>query len=472
MEIAIEAREVDQPGILYARGFLLVPCDTSPPDSLRGWEKHTISGYDVYVDPRVNVEKVAVGGREAILVGDAFDPYAGVYSGVCRYLVQGDVFERLDTVAGRFVLLVASADGVDVFHDAMGSRSIYYAKKGGVVASHAALVAEVMGAGLREWVIPYITAKNYVRMDVKYLPGLDSPFESVRQLTPNTYLSLPGMEVRRYWPRTELERASREEAVGSLVQYLGGLRIFLEGRGIKPVLGMSGGRDSRGLLSALVPLQPSLFTFVRSKDGKSDRSTDSLIAAQLASTTGLDLEIVKIPAPTPLNHLVDGFAVAYRRNTGYVRGSGTLGWVRKVQGRYGLDARFIRGFGGEVMRGFYNRIDEIDASALAMKYGVNPDALYTKRAFEEFIRVAGWTKEALMNYALNDLFYWEHRMGVWGASSLAESDMSVATIPGYNSRKLFSTFMGLPSELRATSELFDEAVRLFSPCLAGIPYES
>src|SRR5690606_27909136 len=126
-------------------------------------------------------------------------------------------------------------------------------KKGGVVASHAALVAEVMGAGLREWVIPYITAKNYVRMDVKYLPGLDSPFESVRQLTPNTYLSLPGMEIRRYWPRTELERASREEAVGSLVQYLGGLRIFLEGGGIKPVLGMSGGRDSRGLLSALVP---------------------------------------------------------------------------------------------------------------------------------------------------------------------------------------------------------------------------
>src|SRR5690606_4096404 len=62
MEIAIAAREVDQPGIRYARGFLLVPCDTSPPDSLRGWEKHPISGYDVYVDPRVNVEKVAVGG--------------------------------------------------------------------------------------------------------------------------------------------------------------------------------------------------------------------------------------------------------------------------------------------------------------------------------------------------------------------------------------------------------------------------
>ncbi|MDH5835435.1 hypothetical protein [Luteimonas kalidii] len=463
-------------GLLYARGFLLTADRVEPPVAVAGWQVVQMPGYSLRVDARVPVQHAEHAGRSAWLVGDAFEPEAGIYQDAARYLLQGDLLERLDGMAGRFALFVLEPGRrLEVYHDAMGSRSIFYSDSdsdsGAVVASHAGLVADILGTGLREWIIPFITSRGYFRRDVKYLPGLDSPFEGVRQLTPNTRLVLPTKAVERYWPREPRIESDYESAVAALVQHVSGLGAYLRQHDEHAIVGVSAGRDSRCALAGVVPLSPSLFTFVRSPGGESEDSADSRIARRLAEACGLGLEIVKISTPPHLDIAKTGFAKAFRRNTGYVRGN-TSGWVEHFWQQEQRPAVFVRGFGGEVMRGFYRAISSASPQHLANTYDVNSGTDYTIHAFRTFCQVASWDPELLMGRRLDDMLYWEHRMGVWGSSAFSESDMAFRGLPAFNSRNLFQKFMALPPDQRNSTKIFDAATTRLCPSFDGIPYSS
>src|SRR5690606_37960693 len=139
---------------------------------------------------------------------------------------------------------------------------------------------------------------------------------------------------------------------------------------LDPIVGLSGGRDSRGVFAALLPLQPRLFTFVRSADAQSAHSGDSRTARHLASKMDRSIEIIKVPAPPHLDTALTQFAVTFRQNTGYVRGNNSS-WVEHYASLPPTDHVFVRGFGGEVMRGFYPEVREANPQSLSHLYDVN-----------------------------------------------------------------------------------------------------
>lgn len=455
------------PELLYARGFLLCR-DGYAPGAVVGWQTWDVNGWTLYTDPRIPVDHASFGDREAWVVGDAFHPGRSVFKQMARHVLEGDLLKTLDGMAGRFLLLYRNGHRIEVYHDAMGARSVFYGE--GVVASHAGLAAEVLGTGLRDWIIPFITSRGYLQRDVKYLPGLDSPFEGVAQLTPNNRLIFPQGVVERYWPRTGVVSTSRDHALACLTEHLEGLKRYLEANRFAPIIGLSAGRDSRGVFAALAPLEPRLFTFVRSANAQSDDSADSRSARRLAKMVELELEIIKIPAPPHLDTASTSFAVTFRQNTGYVRGNNSS-WVEHYASLPQTNHIFVRGFGGEIMRGFYPEIHEISPQALSHLYDVNAGSRMSRDAFARFIEVAGWSKETLFDHDLAGMLYWEHRMGIWGASALSESDMVFRTVPGYNSRKLFSVFMGLSPGVERRS-IFEASVAAMAPELSKIAYES
>lgn len=455
------------PELLYARGFLLCRPENTP-SAVAGWRKRDLHGWCLRTDPRVPVDHAVRGEREVWIVGDAFHPARRVFKQMAQHLLEGGLLETLDGIAGRFLLIHRDGSRIEIYHDAMGARSIFYGD--GVVASHAGLAAEVLGSGLRDWIIPFITSRGYLQRDVKYLPGLDAPFVGVRQLTPNTRLVLPQGHVERYWPRAGMVQTDRAQALASLNEHLEGLRAYLEENSLEPIIGLSAGRDSRGVFAALAPLRPRLFTFVRSADAQSAHSADSRTARQIAGTADLEVEIIKIPAPPQLDTASTGFAVTFRQNTGYVRGNNSS-WVEHFAGLPPTEHLFVRGFGGEVMRGFYPQIQEVNPQSLSHLYDVNAGSRMSRDAFAQFIEVAAWGRDALFGYDLAGMFYWEHRMGTWGAIALSESDMAFRGLPGYNSRDLFGVFMGLPAEIDRRS-IFESAVVGMRPDLGDIAYAS
>ncbi|HWM30653.1 MAG TPA: hypothetical protein VNO69_02985 [Methyloceanibacter sp.] len=56
-------------------------------------------------------------------------------------------------------------------------------------------------------------------------------------------------------------------------------------------------------------------------------------------------------------------------------------------------------------------------------------------------------------YDINDIFYWEQRIGMWGAAMHNEMDAAVLSLTGYNSRRLYALALGLPREQRLSKDL-------------------
>src|SRR5690606_1512315 len=155
----IEHSPTARPDLLYARGFLLCRGKHAP-EAVAQWRSWDVAGWCLHTDPRVPVDHAASGDREVWIVGDAFHPERHIFTHLAQHLLEEDLLVTLDGMAGRFLLVHRNGSRIEIYHDAMGARSVFYGN--GVVASHAALAAEILGSGLRDWVIPFITSRGYL----------------------------------------------------------------------------------------------------------------------------------------------------------------------------------------------------------------------------------------------------------------------------------------------------------------------
>lgn len=467
--------------MLYRNGFVVSGSVPTLP-SISSWDSQPLGEIFVTVHPETRVRTASSRGRHLALIGTAFDPEVGVYDegDVLGHLL-GEVFNEegfhavLDRLAGRFALLVHGEGRTEIFQDAMGSRSVFYSTSGPfIAASHAELVADSIGSKFADFFVPYITSKNYIQRDVKYLPGLATPYDGVLQLTPNTKLIMPEQRVERFWPREDIEPELTEaEATSSLVTHLRGLASYIDKNGLRPIVGLTAGTDSRGVFAGTKDQNPLIFTYVRSEKGDKTVSHDARVAAALAGAYGLDAQVWALVNRMSLNDSDDDFSHAFRRATAYYRGPSSP-WLRKLV-EVGSDVDngiFIRGFGGEVMRGFYQgfskKIRKISVYQLADTYDVNAGSNVTRAFFSQMMEKVSFNAESLHGYDPNDMFYWEHRMGTWGSVSMAEADLAVPSIVAYNSRNLFKTFMRLPAEVRASREAFNLATLELAPALKDV----
>ena len=467
--------------LLYRNGFVV---SESPVQavSLAGWKSVPVGSVFVTAHPETPLVTAEAEGRHLALVGLAFDPERAIYqeTEVLAVLLDAvadepDFYAALDRLAGRFALIVQVGARTEIFQDAMGSRSVFYSTAGApIAASHAEIVADLIGARFADFFVPFLTSRNYLQRDVKYLPGVATPYDHVVQLTPNTKLVMPQQTVERFWPREEIGvETTNEEATEALVTHLQGLRWYLAVNDRRPVLGLTAGTDSRGVFAATKDSSPVIFTYVRSEAADRTGSPDARKASEIAGAYGLEAQVWPIHNRLTLNQTDDSLSEAFRRATSYYRGPGSP-WLGRLAltGDKVKGGLFIRGFGGEVMRGFYQsqegRISTVNVQQLANAYDVNAGSYITRRFFEDMMQRVSFTTESLKGYDPNDIFYWEHRMGTWGSVSMSEADLAMPSIVAYNSRNLFKTFMALPLAARSSRAAFDAATIELAPALKDV----
>lgn len=462
--------------LLYRNGFALLDgAATLRP--LDGWERRRLGRFVLHCHPDTECHAGSAGKTDGVLIGHAFDPERRVFAAdrvlddlLAAYGGEG-FYDLLDRLAGRFALIVRREGRTLAFHDAMGSRSVYYARSGGVVASHAEIVARHLGRDYRDFFIPFITSQGYRQRDVKYLPGHATPYEGVRQLTPNTVLTVEEGKVSRYWPRGPMGRPTTDaEAHDRLLSHLEGLRGFLETRRLRPLIGLTAGSDSRSLFAALRSLDPFLFTWVRSAEGTQTMDAEVAYASKAASLHGLAHKVYPLKTGVRLNEIDTALGYAFRRGTGYLRGNDNP-WLHPLA-REGFEyggAMFVRGFGGEVLRGFYQsssrKLNSTHPNQLANCYDVYAGSAITRQLFRDFKDDVDFSERRFYGRDINDMFYWEHRMGVWASSAMAEADLVTNSSVGYNSRNLYETFLALPWEARHARRAFESTARALAPAL-------
>jgi hypothetical protein len=116
------------------------------------------------------------------------------------------------------------------------------------------------------------------------------------------------------------------------------------------------------------------------------------------------------------------------------------------------------------------RLHGPDPRELALHYnrGVAQDKAVLG-AIEEFCSVTDFTGDAMRGYDPLDLFYWEHRMGLWHSWLCTEADIAHDTFPIFSHRRLLELLLSVQHSKRESSEVFELATKRLWPQLMDWP---
>ena len=377
--------------------------------------------------------------------------------------VQGATIGRKwDDLTGRFAAVVLD-DNPYVLQDAVGARTVFYRSGGGAIASHPGLLAEAYGHGKNEVAHEFIKNPGYTSRSVTYLPGLMTMHEGIRPLIPNHLLRLNSGRVERFWPvEPKKETALREfdTEFDALLDAVAKTPL--------PILGVTGGIDTRVLVAGLRSRNVAFraVTWAPPRIVKKEVP----VVERTVELLGLDHKWLEHEATSE-----DPIAAISGVNSGGFRGRAR---ITADTARLYDNGTFVRGYGGEIIRGFYNLrqrkmtgsgVEEmVEAYGSSMK-DKEQDARYWRivtDAFEEFSDVCDYSD--LKGFDVNDVFYWEHRMGIWGACMHNEMDAAVYSTTGINSRRLFELSYGRSDEERLSKDFLNRIVVANVPAMASV----
>lgn len=462
----------------YRRGFLLHRPGVDV-GAVPGWSSRPLgdSGWILRHDPQEQPDLVTLAdGRRWVLV-----------YGLCLYAGDDDrrlspaqrlaealqesadaLLDVLDVLGGRYVVLTGDGEDVVLRQDALGMRSVCFSPKAGLAASHPHLLNDVVAHPLR--------ASRSSRASILHAWGR-TPYLGVEALLPNHELHLTDWRVRRFYPRRPNPyREMTEEARLSLFRRRWSRQMEeLAARPEKLVMSLTGGADSRTSLALTWDhLQElSLFTYTtahRQDDLRSESlARDERIVEKLRALLP-DARHSYFRAEDRSSTLTPEQSEVVSRNTYRSHGAWLLPhYLREFSGQEHIH---LRGFGFEVGRAYWHVAEDnstpasLEALYLHRTAKAKPAEPWAERreAFRRGFR--RWQYDAdLHDVHMRDLYYWEMRMGRWGAEVLNETDIAFETCVLLNVRSLLEMSLALPIEDRRTGYFFAELINASVPLL-------
>ncbi len=291
-----------QGGLLYRNQFVLGP---SFVDRLKNWKRIRL-GRSIYltVHPDLSVIRETGGDRSITLLGYMLDPYneASQDADIVRRLIRrfsglDDLFEHTFSLGGRWILIAQDSDATRIFHDAAGSRQMFYTcrdlTKDMWCASGSALLAETLKLPQDKEAVDFI--HYFYHLDKEYwLPGDSSAFRGIRHLLPNHYLDLETGLPRRYWPNKKQETLELDEVVKRASQSLKGM-MRSAARRFDLALSLTAGWDSRLVLAASRSVCDKVSYMTVRTTEMPENHADLQIPAQLLRKLGLGHDILQSP---------------------------------------------------------------------------------------------------------------------------------------------------------------------------------
>lgn len=351
---------------------------------------------------------------------------------------EGLFHDRLDRLAGRFVLSVGDKTKAFVYHDATGLRSVYYSLDSELVVSHANLLAHLEP---HKKAFPYKAVSHSADLTV---------FKRVRQLLPNFRLDVTTKKVQRYFPRqsnrfTDWTREERFRLVETIWKTV--MEGYVE-KYDKVALSLTGGMDSRLMLAMANDQADQLhgFTYGFKEAGEGQ--------SRWRQVMELDYEIVdKLKDSTRLasHHFVEIWSGdgadpelknLIKKNTIGNHGSHLIPHYRNLfEGDGWLH---IRGTGPEIVRRQWGGVSSFSN---VVKMMTRKDA----PVFESRAKALGYDKDNY-GYLSLDLAYWECRMGKWHSEILNETDAAYDTLLPMSVREIYEILLSF-SELERSEAL-------------------
>lgn len=443
------------------------------PGPLSGWNRVLTSRYKIFIHPEADVVRSEdAEGRLVVAIGDIFSTSGSANIPELLLKIAGGDRRSLDDLSGRYALIVIDGESATVLHDPLGSQSVFYTLGGpSIAASHSTLIAECEGIELSPRLQEYVRTDEYRNRSSRFLPGDITLYDNIVHLIPNNEVELSSGTTARYWPWRRVRAANFSDLISEWQNYFEAYAAFLQGR-YAPVIGLTGGVDSRAVIATLQSLNVGSRFVTWDRMGEEESARIPRLVEHLGGTHRWIRTSAKPGAPD-----LDESRRAAQRATGYTRGMPLLP-AQMAEGAGPRDV-FLKGLGGEVMCGPFNARNKTylpdDPVKLAYALFAGPARVGASKAYAEttvgairdYLSRANYSAD-LHGVDVGDLIYWEQRMGTWTSIQHAEMSTAMNSHSAMNSRRLFAAAWGLPDDERFSKELMLRIMREYDPVLASL----
>jgi hypothetical protein len=352
-------------------------------------------------------------------------------------------------------------------NDACGLRSVFFTTEGHEpwCFSQPGLYRSIQPANYPESAVEFIYSRQSQKDLEAWWPGTSSPFAEVEHLLPNHYLDLTARTTARFWPCEPLEPLDAETAVSVSVGILQNSFAAMAARG--PIaLALTSGWDSRMLLAASRAVANQAWLYTAMYGELSQESGDIRIPSAICEMLGLDYHVLRCPRA-----MSEPLKMVYLRNNDPAH----LFWGCICQGMVGTYPKAtvaIRGNLAEIARCFYYKNGVypavVSASELT-RFAQLPSSPFVARHTNAWFTGAQGVVE--LGYRLLDFYYWENRMANWLGASHTEHDIVHETFSPFNNRRLLSTLLATPIQVRCKPEwqLYRQLIERLWPELLRFP---
>lgn len=436
--------------LLFRRQYVI---GAYPVTKLRGWKCIKLNNQlFITAHPDLETEQSTGDGIQLTLLGYMFDPDHPRHSNqeIIREMKKSvrsfeDVVMETDRMGGRYVLIYNDGDHVKMLHDPCGLRQIFFTttEDSFWCGSQPAILQYVLGKELEidPFAQRFANSAEYDKRERAW-PGDGTIYKNVKHLLPNRYLDVNTRSIVRYWPNEKLERIELAQAVRVASRTLIDV-IKAASYRYSLMLPVSAGWDSRMLLAASKEIRHQIFYYICRNSKMTAESMDIKVPQKLLERLGLDFHVIE-----SVEDMEEEFAQIYEKNVTMAR---YLPKTLSIYQHFKLSQGKLNvcGNGSEIARKstytHYHR-KNVTPEFLAKIYHYKGDPYVIDQ-------VSKWLDEAYAvamkcDLDIYDLYYWEQRMGNWGAMLPAEQDIAIEEFWPFNNRRLLRTLLSVEKEYR------------------------
>ena len=277
----------------------------------------------------------------------------------------------------------------------------------------------------------------------------------------NHRLELDAWSASRHWPAVAPRRAENEaDALAALSSAVrNNLRVILDN--FRAALALTGGGDSRTLLSLVQDRRAELVTYIV-QVGSPNSELDVHLSNMIAKRFGLDHRVLSPPPPDP------EFERQWHFRCGHVRG-GMNSHIYTALHRLGDREAIIDGLGAEVGRCFFwkqsdTAVTPLNAEAITRRFGMPLRS--------EFVEATDrWLAEVPKGDAFYtlDLAYHELRSCAWAYAD-SYVDPTLLHFSPFSSRQAVMAMYELPISAKRGQGFTRPIIELNWPELSTVPY--
>jgi hypothetical protein len=418
------------------------------------WEKRKINeSLFLMVHPDLELNYVSDSRISLILLGFILDPYNPKHSNkdILNELIENnnkfeEIVRSTYNLGGSWIIVYKNDKFIGIFNDAAGTRQIYYSKKNSEIwcASQPHTIAEELNLQESENqdLNKFISSNLFTKSEHAWA-GDGTIYDNIKHLLPNKYLDLKNGFCVRYWPDKKFEVRSIGKVITESSEILKGLLKSANNRH-NLMLAVTAGIDTRVLLAASKEICMDVFYYIQKFKNLDYKSADIRVPSKLLPKLGLKFNVIECE-----KEIDNNFDSILKKNVSIVQSDEKkilyYNFYKNFQ-----DKLNVGGNVSEIARNYYQTEGTITAEKLAEIFGRKSDK-FTINNFEKWL-------DEIENIAnkfgvdILDLFYWEQRMGNWGAMFGADLNIAVEQFYPFNCRRLLEELLSINKKYRKYSD--------------------